>query len=164
MLRRLSHALVATVLVGIMLPAVAGAHEPGIPPAIAGRSSDYSAVYHEAVRRSGDPELSHRIAADVTGRATVWLFMIGRDAGVLWGTCDVFHHDTGCGYSGLSAVVVPTAGLNVRVAADPNASVAYVAPGASRLDLTGETSVVNGVTWWRVTDGNWVQGQFLNFG
>lgn len=164
MLRRLRHALVATVLGIIMLPAIAGAHEPGIPPAIAGRSSDYSAVYHEAVSRSGDPALSHRIAADVTGRGTVWLFMIGRDTGVLWGTCDVFHHDTGCGYSGLSAVVVPPAGLNVRTAADPNSMVAYVAPGGSRLELTGETLVVNGVTWWQVTNGNWVQGQFLKFG
>ena len=96
MLRRLRHALVATVLAVIMLPAVAGAHEAGIPPAVPGRSSDYSAVYHEAVRRSGDPELSHRIAADVTGRGAVWLFMIRRDTGVLWGTCDVFDPDTGC--------------------------------------------------------------------
>ncbi|MCY3896383.1 MAG: LysM peptidoglycan-binding domain-containing protein [Chloroflexi bacterium] len=62
------------------------------------------------------------------------------------------------------ATIVPTAGLNVRVAADPNASVAYVAPGASELELTGETQVVNGVTWWQVVDGNWVQGQFLKFG
>lgn len=69
------------------------------------------------------------------------------------------------------ASVVPAAGLNVRVApcqgstgctdADP---VAYVAPGASELALTGETQVVNGVTWWQLTDGNWVQGQFLKFG
>ncbi|MDE2868213.1 MAG: LysM peptidoglycan-binding domain-containing protein [Chloroflexota bacterium] len=62
------------------------------------------------------------------------------------------------------ATVVPTAGLNVRVSADPNASVAYVAPGASEVELTGETQIVNGVTWWRLTDGNWVQGQFLKFG
>lgn len=163
MLRRLRLALVATVLAVIMLPAVAGAHEAAIPPAIPGQSSDYSAVYHEAVNRSGDPELSHRIAADVTGRGTVWLFMIGRDTGVLWGACDVHHHDTGCQYSGLSAVVVPNAGLNVRTAADPDASVVYVAPGGSRLELTGETLVVHGVTWWQVTDGNWVQGQFLKF-
>ena len=67
------------------------------------------------------------------------------------------------------ATVVPAAGLNVRVVpcqgpcadTDP---VAYVAPGASELELTGETQVVNGVTWWRLTDGNWVQGQFLQFG
>ena len=67
------------------------------------------------------------------------------------------------------ATVVPTAGLNVRVApcqreCTPNDSVAYVAPGASELELTGETQVVNGVTWWRLSDGNWVQGQFLKFG
>ena len=62
------------------------------------------------------------------------------------------------------ASVVPAAGLNVRVAADPSASVAYVAPGASEVELTGETQVVNGVTWWRLTDGNWAQGQFLKFG
>ena len=68
MLRRLRLAMVATVLAVITLPAVAGAHQAGIPPAIPGQSSDYSAVYHEAVRRSGDPELSQRIAADVTGR------------------------------------------------------------------------------------------------
>ncbi|MCY3959687.1 MAG: LysM domain-containing protein [Chloroflexi bacterium] len=62
------------------------------------------------------------------------------------------------------ATVVPQAGLNVRNSADPNATVAYVAPGASELELTGETQVVNGVTWWQLTDGNWVQGQFLKFG
>ena len=163
MLRRLSHALVATVLVVIMLPAIAGAHESAIPPAIPGRSSDYSAVYHEAESRSGDPELSHRIAADVTGRATVWLFMIGRDSGVLWGTYDLSDTARECPPFRLSAVVVPTAGLNVRTASDPNASVAYVAPGGSELELTSETQVVTGVTWWQLTDCNWVQGQFLNF-
>ena len=62
------------------------------------------------------------------------------------------------------ATVVPTAGLNVRSTADPNGAVAYVAPGASEIELTGETQVVDGVTWWQLTDGNWVQGQFLKFG
>ena len=61
-------------------------------------------------------------------------------------------------------MVVPTAGLNVRTAPDPNASVAYVAPSGWRLELTGETLVVHGITWWQLTDGNWVQGQFLRFG
>ena len=164
MLRPLRHALVATVLAVIMLPAVAGAHDGGIPPAIPGRSSDYSAVYHEAVSRSGEPELSHRIAADVTGRGTVWLFMIGRDTGVLWGTHDVLDPDPGCGHFRLAAVVVPTAGLNVRTAVDANASVAYVAPGAFKLELTGETQVIYGITWWQLTDCNWVQGQYLKFG
>ena len=64
----------------------------------------------------------------------------------------------------VTAVVVPDAGLNVRETADPNGTVAYVAPGASPLELTSETVVVNGVTWWRVYDGNWVQGQYLKFG
>jgi len=62
------------------------------------------------------------------------------------------------------ATVVPTAGLNVRSTADANGAVAYVAPGGSELELTGETQVVAGVTWWQLTDGNWVQGQFLKFG
>ena len=64
----------------------------------------------------------------------------------------------------VQATVVPTAGLNVRSSPDSNASVAYVAPGASELQLTGDTQVVTGVTWWQLTDGNWVQGQFLKFG
>ena len=64
----------------------------------------------------------------------------------------------------VTAVVVPDAGLNVRELADPKATVAYVAPGASTIELTSETVVVNGVTWWQVYDGNWVQGQFLKFG
>jgi hypothetical protein len=64
----------------------------------------------------------------------------------------------------VTAVVVPDAGLNVRETADPNGTVAYVAPGASTIELTSETVVVNGVTWWRVYDGNWVQGQYLKFG
>ena len=64
----------------------------------------------------------------------------------------------------VTAIVVPDAGLNVRETADPNATVAYVAPGASTIELTGETVVVNGVTWWRVYDGNWVMGQYLKFG
>ena len=59
------------------------------------------------------------------------------------------------------ATVVPSSGLNVRSAADPNAAVAYVAPGGSELELTGKAQVVNGVTWWELTDGNWVQQQFL---
>ncbi len=64
----------------------------------------------------------------------------------------------------VTASVVPAAGLNVRVAADPTAAVAYVAPGESTLQLSGETQLLDGVTWWRVSDGNWVQGQFLRFG
>ena len=29
--------------------------------------------------------------------------------------------------------------------------------------LTGASTLVAGVTWWQVTDGNWVQGQHLRF-
>ena len=62
------------------------------------------------------------------------------------------------------ATVVPSAGLNVRSSPAADATVAYVAPGASELELTSTTQVVNGVTWWQLPDGNWVQGQFLKFG
>ena len=68
------------------------------------------------------------------------------------------------GGDAVTATVVPENGLNVRVAAAADADVAYVAPGGSQLEMTGETTVVEGVTWWQVSDGNWVQGQFLKFG
>jgi uncharacterized protein YraI len=64
----------------------------------------------------------------------------------------------------VKATVVPAAGLNVRSAPAPDAPVSYVAPGGSELELTGETQVIDGVTWWRIVDGAWVQGQFLKFG
>lgn len=64
----------------------------------------------------------------------------------------------------LTAVVVPEGGLNVRPEPSATATPAYVAPAGSRLQLTGENRVVDGVTWWELEDGNWVQGQFLRFG
>ena len=64
----------------------------------------------------------------------------------------------------LRATVAPSAGLNVRAGPDPSAAVVYVAPGGSDLQLSGGTQVVDGVTWWQLTDGHWVQGQFLKFG
>ncbi len=64
----------------------------------------------------------------------------------------------------IKATVVPAAGLNVRSTPAPDAPVSYVAPGGSELELTGETQVIDGVTWWRIVDGAWVQGQFLKFG
>ncbi len=64
----------------------------------------------------------------------------------------------------VTATVVSDSGLNVRRTPDQHADVAYVAPGGSTLELTGESRVVDGVTWWAVNDGNWVQGQFLKFG
>ncbi len=68
------------------------------------------------------------------------------------------------GDGAVTAIVVPENGLNVRVAPASDANVAYVAPGGSELELTGETTVIGGVTWWKIVDGNWVQGQFLKFG
>ena len=64
----------------------------------------------------------------------------------------------------LTAVVVPEGGLNVRTEPRADGEVAYVAPAGSRLNLTGERTEVDGVTWWEMEDGNWVQGQFLRFG
>ena len=64
----------------------------------------------------------------------------------------------------LTAVVVPEGGLNVRTEPRADGEVAYVAPAGSRLQMTGENTVVDGVTWWELEDGNWVQGQFLRFG
>ena len=64
----------------------------------------------------------------------------------------------------LTAVVVSKGGLNVRTEPRDDADVAYVAPAESRLRLTGQNTVVDGVTWWEMEDGNWVQGQFLRFG
>ena len=64
----------------------------------------------------------------------------------------------------LSAVVVPAGGLNVRTEPRADGDVAYVAPVGSELQLTGQTTVVDGVTWWELEDGNWVQGQHLRFG
>lgn len=63
----------------------------------------------------------------------------------------------------ITAVVVPEGGLNVRVAPRADARVAYVVPHTARLQLTGVKSVVDGLTWWELEDGNWVQGQFLRF-
>ena len=65
--------------------------------------------------------------------------------------------------SALTAVVVPAGGLNVRRAPRADAAVAYVAPVGATLTLTGSNTVVSGVTWWQVNDGNWVQGQYLRF-
>lgn len=64
----------------------------------------------------------------------------------------------------LTAVVVPAGGLNVRPEPRADAEPAYVAPAGTQLQLTGENRVVDGVTWWELEDGNWVQGQFLRFG
>ena len=54
-------------------------------------------------------------------------------------------------------------GVNVYAAPDRSTQVAYVAPYASVLELRRHSPVLNSNTWWRVTDGNWVQGRFLRF-
>ena len=62
------------------------------------------------------------------------------------------------------ATIIPPAGLNVRKAAIKTGEVAYVAATNTSIELSGETTNVEGVVWWQVVDGNWVQGQFLKFG
>ena len=69
----------------------------------------------------------------------------------------------------ITAVVASPGGINVRTeprvpGTDEESNVAYVAPQDSRLELTGENTVVDDVTWWELEDGNWVQGQYLRFG
>ena len=63
----------------------------------------------------------------------------------------------------VTAVVVPADGVNVRTEPRAAGEVAYVAPRGSRLQLTDKCTVVDGVAWWELEDGNWVQGQYLHF-
>ena len=48
-------------------------------------TQEYQDVYAAALERSGDAELSHRIALDVLGRGSVAAFLEGNDPGVLYG-------------------------------------------------------------------------------
>ena len=48
-------------------------------------TQEYQDVYAAALERSGDAELSHRIALDVLGRGTTAAFLAGTDPGVLYG-------------------------------------------------------------------------------
>lgn len=59
-------------------------------------------------------------------------------------------------------VVLPEVGLNVRDApsADDGA-VQYVALKDEELELTGETTEIDGIVWYQLADGHWVQGQYL---
>lgn len=63
----------------------------------------------------------------------------------------------------LTATVTWSGGLNVRTAPRADAPVAYVAADGATLQLTGVTTAVDGVTWWQLHDGHWVQGQYLAF-
>ena len=59
-------------------------------------------------------------------------------------------------------VVLPEVGLNIRDATSVDeGAVQYVALQGEELALTGETSEIDGIVWYRLADGNWVQGQYL---
>ncbi|MCY3748846.1 MAG: SH3 domain-containing protein [Chloroflexi bacterium] len=59
-------------------------------------------------------------------------------------------------------VVLPEVGLNVRDAPSvDDGAVQYVALRDEELELTGETSEIDGIVWHQLADGNWVQGQYL---
>ena len=59
-------------------------------------------------------------------------------------------------------VVIPEIGLNVRDAPSvDDGAVQYVALQDEELALTGQTTEVDGVVWYELADGNWVQGQYL---
>ena len=62
------------------------------------------------------------------------------------------------------ATVVPSGGLNVRKTASQTGEVAYVAAQDTTIELSGETVQVDGLAWWQLVDGNWVQGKFLKMG
>ncbi len=61
------------------------------------------------------------------------------------------------------ATVTWSGGANVRTTPCPNGVVAYVAPNRASITLSGENKKVFGVTWSRVTDGNWIDETRLSF-
>lgn len=61
-------------------------------------------------------------------------------------------------------VVIPEIGLNVRDAPSVADSVVqYVALQGEELVLTGQIVEAEGAVWYELEDGNWVQGQYLEF-
>lgn len=61
-------------------------------------------------------------------------------------------------------VVLPEIGLNVRDAPSvANGVVQYVALQGEELVLTGQSVEAEGAFWYELEDGNWVQGQYLEF-
>ncbi len=61
-------------------------------------------------------------------------------------------------------VVLPEIGLNVRDAPSvADGAVQYVALQGEELVLTGQTVEAEGAVWYELEDGNWVQGQYLEF-
>ena len=64
-----------------------------------------------------------------------------------------------------TGVVIPSDGLNVRDQPNTTTStVQYVAFGGTQLSLTGIVEDIDGIRWYEVDDGNWVQGQYLELG
>ena len=62
----------------------------------------------------------------------------------------------------LVGVVLPQVGLNVRDAPSVDeGAVQYVALQDEELELTGETTEIDGIVWYQLADGDWVQGQYL---
>lgn len=61
-------------------------------------------------------------------------------------------------------VVLPEIGLNVRDAPSvADGAVQYVALQGEELVLTGQIVEAEGAVWYELDDGNWVQGQYLEF-
>lgn len=61
-------------------------------------------------------------------------------------------------------VVLPEIGLNVRDAPSvADGAVQYVALQGEELVLTGQTAEADDAVWYELEDGNWVQGQYLEF-
>lgn len=61
-------------------------------------------------------------------------------------------------------VVLPEIGLNVRDAPSvADGAVQYVALQGEELVLTGQIVEAEGAVWYELEDGNWVQGQYLEF-
>lgn len=61
-------------------------------------------------------------------------------------------------------VVVPEIGLNVRDAPSvADGAVQYVALQGEELVLTGQVVEAEDAVWYELEDGNWVQGQYLEF-
>ena len=61
-------------------------------------------------------------------------------------------------------VVLPEIGLNVRDAPSVvDGAVQYVALQGEALVLTGQVVEAEDAVWYELEDGNWVQGQYLEF-
>ena len=61
-------------------------------------------------------------------------------------------------------VVLPEIGLNVRDAPSvADGAVQYVALQGEALVLTGQVVEAEDAVWYELEDGNWVQGQYLEF-